>query len=254
MVTSLFSHRTLAACAVVPMLLTACSAPAERAAAPSSAEVNAAESASVTPLSGPLMPPTAPAPPACGTGAALLATMSTRDKLAQTLMVGVRNAADARAVVGTHHVGGIMIGSWTDLSMLSDGTMNEISNLGPLPLAVSVDEEGGFCFHENHAKAGDAVDLRLDMDVIVAVSSAPKWNSTGSTDGLTSAMPLGQAITVSTLAKVLPSFSVFVTWICAFAPRMQDTSKARASSFVSRLHRIASTSWRRRAFSFRLMV
>jgi beta-N-acetylhexosaminidase len=143
MVTSLFSHRTLAACAVVPMLLTACSAPAERAAAPSSAEVNAAESASVTPLSGPLMPPTAPAPPACGTGAALLATMSTRDKLAQTLMVGVRNAADARAVVGTHHVGGIMIGSWTDLSMLSDGTMNEISNLGPLPLAVSVDEEGG---------------------------------------------------------------------------------------------------------------
>jgi beta-N-acetylhexosaminidase len=69
--------------------------------------------------------------------------MSTRDKLAQTLMVGVRNAADARAVVGTHHVGGIMIGSWTDLSMLSDGTMNEISNLGPLPLAVSVDEEGG---------------------------------------------------------------------------------------------------------------
>jgi hypothetical protein len=38
---------------------------------------------------------------------------------------------------------------------------------------VSVDEEGGFCFHENHAKAGDAVDLRLDMDVIVAVSSAP---------------------------------------------------------------------------------
>jgi beta-N-acetylhexosaminidase len=73
----------------------------------------------------------------------MLATMSTRDKLAQTLMVGVRNAADARAVVGTHHVGGIMIGSWTDLSMLSDGTLNEISHLGPLPLAVSVDEEGG---------------------------------------------------------------------------------------------------------------
>ena len=87
--------------------------------------------------------PAAPAPPACGDGAAMLASMSTRDKLAQTLMVGVRNAADATAVVGTHHVGGIMIGSWTDLSMLSDGTMAEISNLGPLPLAVSVDEEGG---------------------------------------------------------------------------------------------------------------
>lgn len=143
MVTSLLSLRAVAACAVVPMLMTACSAPAERAAAPSADVVTGAESATVTPLSGPLTPPAAPAPPACGDGAALLASMSTRDKLAQTLMVGVRNAADARAVVGTHHVGGIMIGSWTDLSMLGDGTLNEISNLGPLPVAVSVDEEGG---------------------------------------------------------------------------------------------------------------
>lgn len=38
---------------------------------------------------------------------------------------------------------------------------------------VSVDEEGRFRFHEGHARAGDAVDLRLDMDVIVVVSSAP---------------------------------------------------------------------------------
>jgi uncharacterized protein len=38
---------------------------------------------------------------------------------------------------------------------------------------VSVDEEGRFRFHAGHAKAGDAVDLRLDMDVIVAVCSAP---------------------------------------------------------------------------------
>ncbi len=38
---------------------------------------------------------------------------------------------------------------------------------------VSVDEEGRFHFHEGHAKAGDHVDLRLDMDVIVAVSTAP---------------------------------------------------------------------------------
>ena len=73
----------------------------------------------------------------------MLAAMSTRDKLAQLLMVGIRNGADARAVVGNHHVGGIMVGSWTDLTMLSDGTIAEISNLGPLPLAVSVDEEGG---------------------------------------------------------------------------------------------------------------
>ena len=94
-------------------------------------------------MSGPIQVPAAPAPPACGDGASMLAAMSTRDKLAQLLMVGVRNAADAREVVGTQHVGGIMIGSWTDLSMLTDGTIGEISNLGPLPLAVSVDEEGG---------------------------------------------------------------------------------------------------------------
>jgi beta-N-acetylhexosaminidase len=90
-------------------------------------------------MAGPVPAPAAPAPPFCGDVAAL----STRDKLAQTLMVGVRNAADARAVVNNYHVGGIMIGSWTDLSMLTDGTLAEIGNLGPLPLAVSVDEEGG---------------------------------------------------------------------------------------------------------------
>lgn len=87
--------------------------------------------------------PAAPAPPACGDGAALLAAMSTRDKLAQLLMVGVQGGADARAVVSNYRVGGIMIGSWTDLSMLTDGTVNDIANIGPLPLAVSVDEEGG---------------------------------------------------------------------------------------------------------------
>ena len=82
--------------------------------------------------------------PACGDGEALLAGMSTRDKLAQLLMVGVTGAADARAVVDSHHVGGIFIGSWTDLSMLSDGSLTDIAaSAGPLPLAVSVDEEGG---------------------------------------------------------------------------------------------------------------
>ena len=33
-------------------------------------------------------------------------------------MVGVTGAADAQAVVANYHVGGIFIGSWTDLSML----------------------------------------------------------------------------------------------------------------------------------------
>src|SRR3954465_8471910 len=89
-------------------------------------------------------PAAEPAVPACGDGPALLASMTTRDKLAQLLMVGVTGAADARAVVDSHHVGGIFIGSWTDMSMLSDGSLSDIAaSAGPLPLAVSVDEEGG---------------------------------------------------------------------------------------------------------------
>jgi beta-N-acetylhexosaminidase len=85
-------------------------------------------------------PVAAPAPPVCADPTTAL---STRDKLAQLLMVGVKNADDARAVVNGYHVGGIFIGSWTDLSIL-DGPLADIEGqAGPLPLAVSVDEEGG---------------------------------------------------------------------------------------------------------------
>lgn len=38
---------------------------------------------------------------------------------------------------------------------------------------VSVDEEGRFHFAADHVKPGDFVELRLDMDVIVATSTAP---------------------------------------------------------------------------------
>ena len=58
-------------------------------------------------------------------------------------MVGVKDADDAKAVVDNQHVGGIFIGSWTDLTIF-DGPLAELAaNPGPLPLAVSVDEEGG---------------------------------------------------------------------------------------------------------------
>ena len=120
-------------------MIAGCSAPATRSQSSSSDQVSSAQSGAATPMAGPIQVPAAPAKPFCGD----LTALSTRDKLAQLLMVGVRNAADARAVVGNSHVGGIMIGSWTDLSMLTDGTLADISNLGPLPLAVSVDEEGG---------------------------------------------------------------------------------------------------------------
>ena len=86
-------------------------------------------SGSSTPPSGeaspnPSAPPSAPPPNApLPCGKAVVDTLSTRDKLAQLLMVGVTGAADARAVVADQHVGGIMIGSWTDLSMLQDGSL-----------------------------------------------------------------------------------------------------------------------------------
>lgn len=110
---------------------------------PAQPTINATPSMAAGPAPGPPAAPP-PAAPACGDPAAVVAAMSTRDKLAQLLMVGVTGAADARAVAADHHVGGIMIGSWTDLSMLSDGSLPGIAdNAGPLPLAVSVDEEGG---------------------------------------------------------------------------------------------------------------
>jgi beta-N-acetylhexosaminidase len=87
------------------------------------------------------------APPSqagCGDTASLVASMSTRDKLAQLLMVGVTDEADARAVVANQRVGGIFIGSWTNLSMLTDNSLMDMQrSAGQVRLAVSVDEEGG---------------------------------------------------------------------------------------------------------------
>ncbi|MDT5144003.1 MAG: beta-N-acetylhexosaminidase, partial [Mycobacterium sp.] len=48
-----------------------------------------------------------------------------------------------QAVVANNHVGGIFIGSWTDLSMLTNGMVKNLSASTALPVAVSVDEEGG---------------------------------------------------------------------------------------------------------------
>ncbi|HTY27884.1 MAG TPA: glycoside hydrolase family 3 N-terminal domain-containing protein [Mycobacterium sp.] len=133
-----FSLRGFAALSTLPLLLVGCSTATPKSAPSSAPSASSSSSASIAPLVGPAAP-AAPAPPMCGDPT----TLSTRDKLAQLLMVGVRNAADARAVVETYHVGGIFIGSWTDLSMLTDGSLPDIANAGPLPLAVSVDEEGG---------------------------------------------------------------------------------------------------------------
>src|SRR5690349_2719221 len=131
-------RRRLCVLAALSALLVACSPRADQSAAPTTS----AKSPTMAAVAPP--PGAGPVTPACGDGPALLASMTTRDKLAQLLMVGVKDAADARAVVTDHHVGGIFIGSWTDLSMLSDGSLTEIAaSAGPMPLEVSVDEEGG---------------------------------------------------------------------------------------------------------------
>ncbi|MBV0918436.1 glycoside hydrolase family 3 N-terminal domain-containing protein [Mycobacteroides chelonae] len=81
--------------------------------------------------------------PATAAPAADLACLSTRDRLAQLLMVGVKDADDARALVRDHHVGGIFVGSWTKKEMLTDGSLHDVVTAGPILAAVSVDEEGG---------------------------------------------------------------------------------------------------------------
>ena len=95
--------------------------------------------------------PASPAPavaaapaPACQKLDAVLAGLTLRQKLAQTLMVGVTGIDDARAVVEDQQVGGIFVTSWTDLTMLTSGALRDLQAAPrPLPLAVSVDEEGG---------------------------------------------------------------------------------------------------------------
>jgi len=121
--------RVLAVFVAVTALMVGCSHTSER---PKSAPASSSSAKAIP-----------PAKPACGDPAAILAAMSTRDKLAQLLMVGVRNGDDAKAVVTDHHVGGIFIGSWTDLSMLTNGMVKTLSASTALPVAISVDEEGG---------------------------------------------------------------------------------------------------------------
>lgn len=98
-----------------------------------------------SPSATPSAPPEVALPlSVCGDPQAVVTSLSIRDELAQLLMVGVKGADDARTVVAVHRVGGIFIGGWTDLSMLTDGSLRNIADsAGPLSLAVSVDEEGG---------------------------------------------------------------------------------------------------------------
>ncbi|MBI2697973.1 MULTISPECIES: glycoside hydrolase family 3 N-terminal domain-containing protein [Mycobacterium] len=128
--------RTLAVLAAASVLIAGCHGGSK----PGKSSTTGSPSSSSTSST----PAAAPGPRVCADPPDVPAKMpNLRDKLAQLLMVGVRDAADARNVVTQFHVGGILIGSDTDLSMLP-GPLGEIANAaGPLPLAVGVDEEGG---------------------------------------------------------------------------------------------------------------
>jgi len=86
--------------------------------------------------------PSSSAAPAAACGADVLKTMSLRRKLAQLLVVGVTGAADAQAVVRDQQIGGIFVGSWTDMSMLG-APLKGIAAQSTLPLTVTIDQEGG---------------------------------------------------------------------------------------------------------------
>jgi beta-N-acetylhexosaminidase len=106
--------------------------------APSTATLAGASSASPAQSSTPSV---AAGPAGCERN--FLTKLSVREKVAQLLMVGVRDAADARQAVRQYGVGGIFVGSWTDKSIFTGGALKQVSAAGKVPLMVSVDEEGG---------------------------------------------------------------------------------------------------------------
>ncbi|MCF8603651.1 glycoside hydrolase family 3 protein [Gordonia sp. HY442] len=113
----------------------ACSSSEPEAAPPSSSTTTTTLSSHTS------TPASTSAPQPCG--ASDLKSMSLRDKLAQLLVVGVTGSADAKQVVSEEHIGGVFVGSWSDLGMLSDGSVRKLSKAQKYPLMVTVDQEGG---------------------------------------------------------------------------------------------------------------
>ncbi|OBI96755.1 glycoside hydrolase family 3 N-terminal domain-containing protein [Mycobacterium asiaticum] len=127
--------RTLAVLAAASALVAGCHGGTKPGPSTTTTPSSSAPTSTPAAATGPRVCADPPAVPA--------AIPNLRDKLAQLLMVGVKNADDARAVVTDFHVGGIIIDSDTDLTMLP-GPLSDIAHAAtPLPLAVGVDEEGG---------------------------------------------------------------------------------------------------------------
>ncbi|GAA4482833.1 glycosyl hydrolase [Rhodococcus olei] len=102
---------------------------------------SSAEPTSTQAPSAPAAAAPAAAAPACGSD--FLASLTPRQRLAQLLNVGVTGTADAMSVVRDEQVGGIFVGSWTDESMLANRQIPQVQAVSKVPVAVSIDEEGG---------------------------------------------------------------------------------------------------------------
>ncbi|MDV3209394.1 MAG: glycoside hydrolase family 3 protein, partial [Rhodococcus ruber] len=99
------------------------------------------DTSAVAPPPSPAPMATASAAPACGDE--LLASLTVRQRLAQLLNVGVTGTADALEAVQSEQIGGIFVGSWTDVSMLANREIPQVTAASRLPLMVTIDEEGG---------------------------------------------------------------------------------------------------------------
>jgi beta-N-acetylhexosaminidase len=93
------------------------------------------------PTAAPTALPVPDGPPPCGQA---VAALSPRDRLAQRLVVGV-DAADPAEVVETvraTQVGGIFLGGEAT-ALLRDDALEQVQAVAKIPVAVSVDDEGG---------------------------------------------------------------------------------------------------------------
>ena len=109
-------------------------------AASSGAASSTAKATSSASSSGSAAPSVVPV----GCGADKLKSMSLRQKLGQTIVVGVTGTQDANSLVSSEPVGGIFVGSWTDKSIVTDpSNLKKIQSHSKIPLMVTVDQEGG---------------------------------------------------------------------------------------------------------------
>ncbi|WLP88938.1 glycoside hydrolase family 3 protein [Gordonia sp. NB41Y] len=127
----------------VTAILTACDSDPSPAAGGTSSATTTASSRSAPSSAASSSPASASVVPV-GCGADELESMTLRQKLGQSIVVGVTGTADALSLVSAEPVGGIFIGSWTDKSILTDpAALKKVQAKSTVPLMVTVDQEGG---------------------------------------------------------------------------------------------------------------